>query len=46
MTSLYLHLQPTLKYGTAEHADKDVPHIVKSIPNHPQLQTSLELPLE
>ena len=43
MTSLYLYIQLTLKYGTTEHADKGTPHKVKSSPNHPQLQTSSEL---
>ena len=45
MISLYLHLRPTPKYWTTERADKDTPHKVKPSPNHPQLWTSLELPL-
>ena len=46
VTSLYLPLWPTPKYGTTEHADKGTPHKVKPSPNHTQLQTSSELPLE
>ena len=43
ITSLYLHLWPTPKYRTTEHADKGAPHKVKLSPNHPQLWTSSEL---
>ena len=43
MTSLYLHLQPTPKYRTAEHADKDAPHMVKPSPNHPPLHSKTGL---
>ena len=46
VTSLYLLLRPTPKYGTTERADKGAPHKVKPSPNHPQLRTSSELPPE
>ena len=34
VTSRYLLLRPTLKYGTTERADKGAPHNVKPSPNH------------